>query len=59
MTIRIIKDLGFIESVTDYVTTKANCNLTLSHLTETIRKANRAYLIHDNGYECDILKGAY
>ena len=57
LTIRLIHDLGFAEEVEDIRTTKANLGLTLSHIGQKIAKSVRAYVIHENGHSCDVIKG--
>ena len=56
MIVRLVMDLGYVEEVVDYATTRLNLRLTLSHIKQTMAKAVRVYVIHENGWSCDILK---
>ena len=57
LTIRLIHDLGFTEEIEDIKTTRQNLKLTLSHIGQKIAKSVRAYIIHENGHSCDVIKG--
>ena len=56
MKVRLIIVIDFVETIEDYKTTKLDVALTLSHIGQAIEKAKRAFVIHENGWECDVLK---
>lgn len=56
MKIRLIIVIDLVETVKDYPTTELNYQLTLSHIGQAMEKAKRAFVIHENGWECDVLK---